>query len=145
MPASEGKQITVRVTRAFRASPEWVFDAWLDPSRARKFLFATETGEIVRCDIDERVGGTFTIVDRREGKDVLHTGKYVAIDRQRGLVFDFAVPEYSSEWTRVAIDIEPVGTGCVLTLTHEGVLEEYTERTTDGWPSILARLEKAIT
>ena len=55
----------VTVTRAFTASPERVFDAWLDPAQAADFLFKIPEGKIVRCDIDARVGGQFLIIDRR--------------------------------------------------------------------------------
>ena len=54
-------------------SIERVFDAWLDPSKASKFLFATPTGKIVRVEIDARVGGSF-IIARRDGEDVEHVG-----------------------------------------------------------------------
>jgi len=56
-------EATVTVTREIAALPERVFDAWLDPKDAAEFLFATAEGEIVRCDIDPRVGGRFFIVD----------------------------------------------------------------------------------
>ena len=42
----------VIVERDIAAPPDEVFDAWLDPRKAKHFLFATEGGEIVRCDID---------------------------------------------------------------------------------------------
>ena len=67
--------VLVRATHRFDASAEHVYDAFLDPSRAGTFLFGTPTGRIVRCEIDARVGGTFTIVDRRDKEDVVHTGK----------------------------------------------------------------------
>ena len=139
------KRIAVSVSHTYTASPERVFDAWVDPKKAVKFFFATETGEVVRCEIDARVGGTFTVVDRRDGKDVLHTGKYIEVERPRHLVFDFAVPDYSPEWTRVSIDITPSGSGSQLTLTHDGVFEEYAVQTQNGWTTILAALDKVVT
>jgi uncharacterized protein YndB with AHSA1/START domain len=56
--------VLVRVTHRFDASAGRVYDAFLDPDRASRLMFATATGQIVRCDIDARVGGTFSIVDR---------------------------------------------------------------------------------
>ena len=57
---------SIIITRQFDFSIERVFDAWLDPARANKFLFVTQTGKLVRVDIDARVGGTFNIT-RRDG------------------------------------------------------------------------------
>ena len=130
----------VTVTRRFKASAERVFDAWLDPKTAAAFFFATPTGEMVRCEIDGRVGGRFTMTDRRDGEDVEHTGEYLEIDRPRRLVFTFAVPKYDSGETRVEIDIRPLDEGCELTLTHRGVWQGYAERTEGGWIMILGAL-----
>jgi uncharacterized protein YndB with AHSA1/START domain len=135
----------VRVTRRFDASAERVFDAWLDPKTAGRWLFATPTGQMMRVEIDARVGGRFIIVDRRDGEDVEHRGEYLDIDRPRRLVFTFGVPKYSSETTRVCVDIVPRETGCELTLTHEGVLPDYAERTKAGWTEILGRLAAGLT
>ena len=134
------QRATVRVSHRFKASPERVFDAWLDPKRAGKWLFATPTGEMVRAEIDARVGGSFLFVDRRNGEDVEHVGKYLEIDRPRRLVFTFAVPKFSAELTTVTINIVAEGTGAELTLTHEGVLPDRAERVEQGWGMILDRL-----
>ena len=135
---------TVRVTRRFDASAERVYDAWLDADRARRWLFATPTGEMVRAEIDARVGGAFVFVDRRDGVDVAHVGEYLELDRPRRIVFDFAVPQFSAERTRVTVDIVPLAPGCELTLTHEGVLPDYAARTAEGWAGILARLAASL-
>jgi uncharacterized protein YndB with AHSA1/START domain len=128
------------VTRVFDAAPERVFDAWLDPNTAGKWLFATKAGEMVRVEIDARVGGRFIFVDRRNGEDVEHTGEYLEIDRPRRLVFTFSVPKYSAAATRVMIEVAPHGSGCELKLTHEGVLPDWVEATSSGWTSILGGL-----
>jgi uncharacterized protein YndB with AHSA1/START domain len=134
----------VRVTRHFNATPERVFDAWLDPQTTGKWLFATPTGQMVRVEIDARVGGRFTIVDRRDGEDVEHTGEYLEIDRPRRLVFTFGVPKYSPLFNKVGIDIAASGAGCDLTLTQENVPDEYLGSNEKGWTGILIGLEEAI-
>jgi uncharacterized protein YndB with AHSA1/START domain len=132
-------KLLVRVTHRFDASAERVYDAFLDPERASTFMFATPTGQIVGCEIDPRVGGTFTIVDRRGGEDVVHTGKYLALERPRLIVFTFTVPKYSTESSTVTIEIAPLPRGCDVTLTHEMKAEyaPYRDRTEDGWRAIL--------
>jgi uncharacterized protein YndB with AHSA1/START domain len=135
---------TVRVARRFPQSAERVFDAWLNPRMASRFLFATETGTMVRAELDPRVGGRFTFVDRRDGEDVEHVGEYLEIDRPRRLVFTFGVPKFSAEMTRVTLEFLPAGSGCELTLTHEGVLPDYQERTAGGWTKILGGAEQTI-
>lgn len=135
----------LKVSHRYPFPPEKVFDAWLDPKTARRFLFATPTGEMVRADIDARVGGRFAFVDRRpEHGDVLHEGEYEVIDRPRRLVFTFAVPQYDPGLTRVALDFAAVDGGCEVTLSHEGVLEEWVQQTVQGWTTILESLERAL-
>ena len=140
--ATESK--TLQVTRSFTVGPERVFDAWLNPEMARRFLFSTPTGEMVRVEIDARVGGKFLIVRRTDGDDVEHVGEYLAIERPRRLVFTFGVPKFSTQFTQVTIEIAPTADGCTLTLTHEGVLPEWAERTQEGWGMILNGLDDTL-
>jgi len=135
--------VTLRVTHRFMAAPERVFDAWLDPATAGRWLFATPTGTIVKVEIDARVGGKFIVV-RRDGEDVEHVGEYLEIDRPRRLAFTFAVPKFSVAMTKVTIDIAPLESGCELTLVHEGVLPEWAERTRGGWGMILEALARSL-
>src|SRR5690606_11690423 len=96
---------------------------------ARRFLFTAPGGEVVRCEIDARVGGRFTIVDRRDDPgDIEHVGEYLEIDRPRRLVFTFAVPQFDPTVTRVTVEIAPDGPGCILTLTHDDVPAEWVEQ-----------------
>lgn len=143
---SADQPIVVRITRHFEAAPERVFDAWLDPEKARKFLFATSTGQMVRAEIDARVGGGFNFTDRRDGVDAEHIGEYLEIDRPRRLVFTFHTEKGSTDLSRVSIDIAPRGTGCELTLTHEidSKWSEYKDRTEAGWTNIVGALAATL-
>ncbi|HWU96529.1 MAG TPA: SRPBCC domain-containing protein [Sphingomonas sp.] len=131
------------VTREFAAPAERVFDAWLDPADAARFLFATPDGEMIRCEIDARVGGEGLIVERRGAEEVPHRLRFEAIERPHRLVFLFSAgPVAESEWTRVSIDIAPSHGGCTLTLTHamDPAWAAYEDQTRKGWTMILEGL-----
>jgi two-component system cell cycle response regulator DivK len=127
----------VRVARDFDSPAERVFDSWLDSDRAGNWLFATPDGEMVRVEIDARVGGRYAIVERRGGDEVLHTGTYEEMDRPRRLVFTLQVPKYSPDVSRVAIDIAPKGNGCGLALTAGEADAEVRSKFEQGWSMIL--------
>ncbi len=133
------------VTHRYSAPPERVFDAFLDVAIARRFLFATATGEMIEASIDPRVGGRFVFTERRPDMgDVRHVGEFLVIDRPRRLAFTFGVPQFDPRMTTVSIDLKSDGEGAELTLTHEGVAPEYKDGTADGWRRILAGLEPAL-
>jgi uncharacterized protein YndB with AHSA1/START domain len=134
----------ISVTRHVNAPPPAVFDAWLDPDAARQFLFATDKGRVIRADIDPRVGGGFTIVDRRAEGDAEHVGRYVEIDRARRLVFDFSVTSFSSDSTRITVSFVPADSGTDITLTSDNIPEEHAERATHGWSTILGALARVV-
>lgn len=137
--------VILTIRRDFSVSPERVFDAWLDPMQARRFLFATPDGEMRTVEIDARVGGTACIVERREQGDAVHRLKFEVIDRPSRLVFLFAAdPAEEGEWTRVSIAIAPTATGCTLTLTHEMDPQwaAYEDQTRSGWTMILDSLAR---
>ena len=134
--------VTLTLTRDFAAAPEAVFDAWLDPTLARQFLFTTPNSAIATCEIDARVGGGFFIVDRRGDELPEHHGRFLEIDRPHRLVFLFRGPGTTEdEWTRVSLEIAPRSSGCTLTLTHEigPKWAEWKDQVRHGWAMILDR------
>ncbi len=136
---------TVTVSRRLSATPEAAFDAWLDPALARRFLFATPDGEMVRAETDPRVGGAFTFTDRRpKHGEVEHVGRYLEVDRPRRLAFTVAVPAFDARETTVAVAFAPDGDGTLVTLTHQGVTDEHTEQTRAGWEAILEASERSL-
>ena len=149
--------VVIRVTHRYSANAERVFDAWLTPNQAARFLFRTRTGNVMRCEITPEVGGGFTVTDRRPAADgeesafdVVHMGKYLEIDRPRRLVFDFSVLTFGSDDpTRVTVDVVPLGPqASELVLTHEMGSTELArmneESSRRGWQNMLLLLEREL-
>jgi uncharacterized protein YndB with AHSA1/START domain len=133
---------TVTVSREFTASTEAVFDVWLDPNKAGKFLFATPNGVMKTVEIDARVGGKFCIIETRNGVDAKHIGQYLEIDRPQHLRFSFGGNPFPA--TNVALSISKSESGCVLHLVHEGVWAEYEASVIKGWTDILENLAQLV-
>jgi uncharacterized protein YndB with AHSA1/START domain len=149
--------VTVRVSRRFNVPVDRVFDAWLTPALAARFLFASRTGNILHCEIEPAIGGGFTVTDRRpvgDGDesffDAQHRGTYVEIERPNRLAFDFSVEPYADAATRVTLDFVPMGVSISeLVLTHDlgqgADAKANAERTRLGWTRMLDQLDKVLT
>jgi uncharacterized protein YndB with AHSA1/START domain len=148
--------VVLSVTHRYSATPERVFDAWLTPWQASRFLFRTRAGTVMQCELQPEVGGSFTVIERRfasEGDEsvfnVVHTGKYLEISRPHRLVFDLHVLAFSDETTRVTVDITSAGlhTSDIL-LRHELGDSPYAHSIADvtrrEWTHMLATLEREL-
>lgn len=131
---------TVHVTHLYAVPAERVYDAWLDPQLAGRFLFATPTGEMIHCEIEPHVGGRFLITERRDGVAVEHSGEYLALERPRHVVFTLCVSSLQNASTHVDLHLAAAGEGSTLTLTHSGVEAQQATRVAEGWNAILTAL-----
>jgi uncharacterized protein YndB with AHSA1/START domain len=145
LPASEdgtswlatSRRRAIRVRRRFLASPQRVFDAWLDPEIAGTWLFATASRPVAEVAIDARVDGAFRLVERRGPTSIEYTGEYLEIAPQRRLVFSLSLPGHPQAVTRVTVQIAPLEQGCELRLTHDDVPEHRAEDAEARWVGIL--------
>ncbi len=137
--------VEVRVTRYFEASAEHVFDAWLVPRTLGKWMFGPRVRDenVVRLDVDPRIGGAFSLKVERHGQLIDHVGEYLEIERPHRLVFTWAIRDDADDAPgEVHIDIAATGSGCVLTLVHrmDAKWSDYAQRTEDGWKTMLDAL-----
>jgi uncharacterized protein YndB with AHSA1/START domain len=131
----------VRVTQRYGATPERVFDAWLDPKTAGAWLFATAWRPMSRVEIDARRGGPYRLAD---GKGTEYTGRYIEIARPRRLVFTLSLANSPRVVTRVTAEIEPLRSGCELRLVHENVPPDRAPLTEGRWTGILYGLGETL-
>jgi len=139
------KLVAARISRRFHYPPERVFDAWIDPNVVGRWLFTSPMSETHDTKLDVRVGGKWTITDRRGGIDYTAIGEYLEIDRPHRLVFSFAMPQFSPESCTVTIGIVPDGDGCILTLTQEPVPEDTEAGLIEGWNLMFKGLAAVLT
>ena len=141
--------VSVTVVHAYPRSAEQVFDAWLDPGKVGKWMFGPPLREetIMRMGLEAKVGGRFSFVVNREGKEFDHVGEYLEIVRPSRLVFTWGIKGMSEDpGSRVTIGISPAPDGCELSLTHEipSAWAEFANRTKEGWTKMLGSLERHL-
>lgn len=137
--------LEVSVTRFLNAPPERVFDAWLVPRTLGMWMFGPRVRDenVVRLDVDPRVGGQFSLKVERNGAAIDHVGRYLALERPHRLHFTWAVKDQSDQApSEVRIEIVASGSGCVLTLVHtmDAKWSDYAERTEQSWNTMLEAL-----
>lgn len=148
MPA----HVIATTTHDFKASPERVFDAWLDPVRVRAWSARPVSGQaafdVRRVEIDARVGGKFTFSDMRDGVEAVHWGYYLEIDRPRKLVFTWFTSDEEEQENNsvVTLTIEPTAQGCRATVTHsmDARWAEWVPQTERGWGVMLRQVDAEL-
>jgi len=136
----------IRVSHRYPAPPAHVFDAWLDPSVARLWLFATASRPMVNVAIDARSGGAFCFVERRAGAVIEHRGRYIEISRPQRLVLLLQSPDCAPKEvplggaphvTQVTAEFARCGTGCELRLMHDGLTADHAAHMETRWTGML--------
>lgn len=141
----------VRITRAFNAPRQLVFDAHTKPELVKRWLYGPEEWPMIQCEIDLRVGGRLRYVWRHaEQGEMAVSGVFREIVAPERLVH---TELFDEDWT---------GGETVVTT----VFEEHSGRTTmiatvlyssreardgalktgmiDGWSAALDRMEELL-
>lgn len=132
--------LTVR--RTISASPEELFDAWLDPV-ALSLWFLPSGVRRSTATLDARVGGRYEIMMETDaGITVPHTGEYRVIDRPRQLAFTWHSPHTGGRDTLVTVDFLSAGPRTEVVVTHEQLPADQFAGHERGWSSALASLQQ---
>ena len=149
---------TLTMKREFAVTRERVFDAWLNPDMMRKWFFTLEgTNKVTRNNPE--VGGTWEIVDHRQGTDYRAVGEYLEIDPPKKLVFTFKMPQFSELADTITVELAETEQGCEMTFTQlihiveeenwtdsdiKKVLGEYHDSTEHGWNLMFMGLKELL-
>ena len=132
----------VVVRRTISASPEDLFDAWLDPEALAEWMRPGTIRSAV-ASVEPRVGGRYQIVMQGESGAIPHTGVYRVIDRPKRLVFTWQSPHTGPDETLVTVDFLKSGRSTEVVVTHEKLPESARPSHSRGWTSGLEHLDEA--
>jgi uncharacterized protein YndB with AHSA1/START domain len=136
------------VLHRFTLPAEHVFAAWFDPIWLGRWMFGPNVRDesVVRLSIDPRVGGKFSFVVNRGGKEIDHVGEYLEIERPRLLVFTWATRDSLAETSRVIVEIAARDQGCDVKPTHVmgAHWSAFIDKAAESWSRMLEALERAL-
>jgi uncharacterized protein YndB with AHSA1/START domain len=135
--------LSLTVRRVIKATPEAIYQAWLDPMKMKRFMTPGPGMRVGETACDPRVGGRFLVVMVGE-RELPHEGSFQVLDPFKRLVFTWESP-FSAPDTTVEIVLTPVAEGTEVALTQvKFVSEESRDNHKAGWGMILAALEQAV-
>ena len=135
----------VRVQRVIAATPETVYDEWLDPEALREWM-CPRPARATAVELDPRVGGRLRIDIEDSGDRLYVTGRYLELDRPRLLSFTW----WCSVWTDpretvVTVTFQPQPQGrTLMTIQHAQLPDEVRPEHEKGWMLIAVQLEESL-
>lgn len=132
---------TIRFERQLDASKEEVFEAWTTPEQVTAW-WDPDGEPLVTCEIDLRVGGSFSFATRSHS-EMPFAGVYQVIVPPEGLVFEAmgatgrVILEESTRGTRMVVEIACRSTDALEQFMKMGV-HEGTARTLDNLVSYMS-------
>ena len=149
MTQTEQQNLTLTVSRRYRATRERVFDAWTDPEIMKQW-FSPEGVTNPAIDVDLHVGGAYRVeMLTPDGRGPVAVGTYQEITRPERLVFTWAwedeVDDAHTGQTLVTVEFLKHGDETNVVVSHEGFpAEEGRKGHEDGWTSSLVCLDAVL-
>ena len=137
-PPAKFKTFTVSISRTIPAPAEKVFDRWLIPTFVGNWMFGDHLGneKVVDLQNEVRPGGSYNYTIRRNGKEVLHDGEYLQIDRPKRLSFTWretAKKNAHKSKVNLSLDALEGKTKLKLSLQIDQTLEHYADEIKQQW------------
>jgi uncharacterized protein YndB with AHSA1/START domain len=141
IPPAPHNNTTLVLRRAFTASRQRVFRAWIEPEALEHWLRPRGKGVTV-SKLDARVGGSFCF-EIEDGSSIV--GTYLHIVPPEKLVFTWSGRVTQGRETIVTLDFLDQGAVTEVVLTHEGLsTPEMRALVGSGWPSLLDALAEVL-
>ncbi len=131
----------ITVTRTIPATPEEVYDVWIDPKSPGGPWFGA-TKVIVNVAVD----GLFYLAVGHEAKMWPHYGRFVKLERPNVVEHTWMSESTKGLESVVTLTLDGQGAGTLVTLRHSGVPDDEAGRKhKEGWDWVLSMLDQSVT
>lgn len=138
------EQHSAVVRRILPASPEVVYDEWLDAAALAEFIcpYPTTAGTV---ECDPRIGGKLRI-DMVDEDGVVHIiGEYLELERPHRLRFTWNSTYGGGFQSVVSVTLDPHGEAeTLMTIEHAQLPPEWRDDHEQGWTQIAAQLAQVL-
>jgi uncharacterized protein YndB with AHSA1/START domain len=130
----------ITVTRMIPATPEEVYDVWVDPKSPGGPWHGA-----ARLIVNPVVDGLFYFAVNHEGRVWPHYGRFVKLERPKLVEYTWMSEATKGAESTVTFTLEKQGGDTKVTLRHAGVPDDALGRQhQDGWEWILGALANAL-
>jgi uncharacterized protein YndB with AHSA1/START domain len=146
MKTTRADKLALEVKRFIKAPRDRVYAAWTDPAQLKQW-FGPENVQTHDLVADVRVGGKYRWdITNAEGEKMTVRGEYRELQPGRKIVFTWQWDDddvWKNRTSIVTVELDDIEGGTELRLTHVQLPSEQSrDRHTEGWESVLDRLEK---
>jgi len=135
---------TARVERVLPASPEEVYEAWLDEESLREFI-CPAPGHAAEVSVDRRVGGSLRFLMKFPDEEIEVTGEFVALDRPARVCFTWRCSDTGDLESIVTVLLAPHGEDqTLMTIIHSKQPPALVPKHLAGWSSVAEQLETRL-
>ena len=126
----------ITVTRTIPATPEEVYDVWIDPKSPGGPWYGAE-----RVIVNPVVDGLFYFAVKHEGRIWAHYGRFVKLERAKVAEYTWMSEATKGAESVVTFTLEKQGSDTKVVLRHAGVPDDALGRQhKDGWEWIVGAL-----
>ena len=130
----------ITVNRTIPASPEKIYDVWIDPKSPGGPWHGAE-----RVIFNPVVDGLYYLAIKHEGRVWPHYGRFTKMERPRLVEFTWMSEGTKGAESVVTVTLQPRGDQTEVTLRHAGVPDdELGHQHKEGWTWILNALADAL-
>ena len=132
----------IYVSHCYEVSCSTLYDQWLDPQSASRWLLTTLDGETPQIQMQQQIGGRFQICQSRPQGDLFLNGQFLQLKRPQQIMFSLENPRLSTEPDLIQLLFQPHPFGCELQVSHQlqFMASKNQQQLIEHWTNIFMRL-----